>query len=114
MKLGEIADIVAACSMGKRDWYYVVDKRIGEITLHIVAHDICTATGRPMTWKSRRYVIEHNDTRDQIVQTALKAYLGAVEHEARETFTYREEAIFGPHHDVDALRAFTWEARADL
>lgn len=42
-------------------------------------------------------------TRSEVVQTALKAVLAAVEHEAREFFTYNGRAIFGPHYDVDAL-----------
>ncbi|MGZ5080868.1 MAG: hypothetical protein ACXWHZ_15770 [Usitatibacter sp.] len=103
MTLGEIADIVVECSMGDRDWHFVVSKQNGDTTLHIVAHGTCTKTGKPMTWLGRRWIIEPTDTRDQIVQTALKAFLACVEHEAREEFTYCDEAIFGPHHDVNAL-----------
>lgn len=42
-------------------------------------------------------------TKSEVVQTAFKAVLTAVEHETRETFLYRNKAIFGPHYNVDAL-----------
>lgn len=47
----------------------------------------------------------HN-TKTEIVMTALKAVLAAEEHEARERFKYRGEAIFSPHVDVDDLYRF--------
>ena len=39
----------------------------------------------------------------EIVQTAFKAVLTALEHEARENFTYRGHSIFDPHWDVEKL-----------
>ena len=42
-------------------------------------------------------------TPSELVQTALKCVLTSLEHEAREHFTYRGAAIFGPHFDVEAL-----------
>lgn len=40
---------------------------------------------------------------DQVVTTALKAWLSAVEHEAREAFLYKGQTIFGPHQSVENL-----------
>ena len=54
---------------------------------------------------SRRWLIRPEASTSEIVQTALKCVLTAMEHEVREQFLYRGRAIFGPHHDVDAL----WE-----
>lgn len=52
---------------------------------------------------TRKWYLSHEATRSEIVQTALKLVLTAVEHEARERFTYRGRPIFGPHFDVDRL-----------
>ncbi len=52
---------------------------------------------------SRKWMLSHYMTPSEIVQTALKAVLAAEEHEAREQFTYRGKAIFGPHFDVEEL-----------
>jgi hypothetical protein len=51
----------------------------------------------------RKWRISYWMTKSEIVQTAFKAYLAWLEHEAREAFTYKGAAIFGPHFDVEAL-----------
>lgn len=63
------------------------------------------------TWKGRKWCVSGHATRSEIVQTCLKAVLTATEHEVRESFLYRGEAIFGPHHDVEALRGVAQEKR---
>lgn len=54
----------------------------------------------------RKWWLSSHMTKSEIVSTAFKAVLTAVEHEARETFRYRGTAIFGPHFDVDRLAEF--------
>lgn len=51
----------------------------------------------------RKWRISRWMTKSEVVQTALQAYLAWVEHEARESFTYKGAAIFGPHFDVEEL-----------
>ncbi len=58
-----------------------------------------------IVWKSRKWRLSENMTRSEIAQTALKAVLTAEEHEAREKFLYKGRAVFGPHHNIDALHA---------
>lgn len=53
----------------------------------------------------RWWRLSYHMVKGEIVQTALKAVLTALEHEAREEFLYRDRAVFGPHLDIDAL----WE-----
>lgn len=55
------------------------------------------------TQHGRKWYVSLHATESEIVQTCLKAVLTALEHEAREQFTYNNRAIFGPHIDVDAL-----------
>ncbi len=65
----------------------------------------CFKTGSVEKWKTRSWRISFHMTKSEIVQTALKCLLTAVEHEAREAFKYKGQAIFGPHYDVDKLAA---------
>jgi hypothetical protein len=51
----------------------------------------------------RKWLLSRHMTKSEVVQTAFKAVLTALEHEAREHFRYRGKAIFGPHFDVDVL-----------
>lgn len=51
----------------------------------------------------RKWLLQPDMTDGEIVQTALKAILCAMEHEVREEFTYKGEAIFGPHYDIESL-----------
>ncbi len=53
--------------------------------------------------RGRKWYISRFSTKSEVVRTALKAVLTAVEHEAREDFHFRESRVFGPHIDVDAL-----------
>lgn len=53
-------------------------------------------------------------TVSELVQTALKAVLTAVEHEVREQFLYRGRAIFNPHCDVEELVALCERRALDV
>jgi hypothetical protein len=51
-------------------------------------------------------------TVSEIVQTAFKATLTALEHETREKFRYRDAAIFGPHFNVERMVALAGDPSA--
>lgn len=53
--------------------------------------------------KGRKFRLSIHMTKSEVVQTAFMAGLAFMEHEYREFFTYRDEAIFQPHWDVDDL-----------
>lgn len=55
------------------------------------------------TQKTRKWVLSPWMTKSEVVGTAFKCVITAVEHEARESFTYQGERIYSPHYDVDAL-----------
>lgn len=44
--------------------------------------------------------------KNEIVTTAFKAVMTAMEHEVRENFRYRGASIFNPHMDPDKLVDF--------
>lgn len=62
---------------------------------------------------TRKWLISSHATRSEIVQTAFKVVLTALEHEAREEFLYDGEAIFGPHFDIEALYDIAHRRRLD-
>ena len=86
-----------------QDWVFYVGEDGSRIYLQIHAVDKCSETGEPYAWTSRKWFISKHMTKSEVIQTALKAVLTAVEHEAREHFKYEGLAIFGPHYDVDKL-----------
>jgi len=51
----------------------------------------------------RKWQLSYYMCDEEIISTAYKAMLAAVEHEAREQFLWRGEAIYRPHYDIYAL-----------
>ena len=51
----------------------------------------------------RKWQLSYHMCDEEIISTAYKAMLAAVEHEAREQFTWRGQAIYRPHYDIYAL-----------
>lgn len=60
-------------------------------------------TGEKTLQKGRKWLLSPYMTKSEVVQTAFKAVITAVEHEARENFRYKSKPIFGPHFNVDRL-----------
>lgn len=78
--------------------------RSGEHYLQIQCYEgRCNVTGEAKEWKGRKWRLSVHMTPSEVVQTAFKAVLTALEHEARENFKYRGVSIFDPHYDVERL-----------
>ena len=65
----------------------------------------CVNTGEVERQSGRKWLLSPHMTECEVLFTALKAILTAVEHEAREGFTLDGVRIFGPHLSLDALLA---------
>lgn len=52
--------------------------------------------------RGRKWYISKHATVSEVVQTAFAAILAFEEHEARESFEYRGQRLFGPHIDINA------------
>jgi hypothetical protein len=48
-------------------------------------------------------MISTHMTPGELVQTAFKAVLTFLEHEARENFKYKGVSVFDPHYDIEKL-----------
>ena len=64
-------------------------------------------TGNRAVWFGRKWLLSPHMTRSEVVSTAFKAIMTAIEHETREQFLYQGRAIYDPHYDVDSL----WDLR---
>ena len=94
-----------------RDWHFAVIQRGAHSYLQIkflapdsgISH-IEDATQAVDIWQhGRKWLLSRHMTDGEVVQTAFKAIMAALEHEAREEFKYKDMAIFGPHYDIEAL-----------
>lgn len=65
--------------------------------------DTCPRTGNIKLQRGRKWYLSMHMTDSEIVQTAFLAAMTAMEHEVREFFEYRNQPIFRPHYDVNAL-----------
>jgi hypothetical protein len=86
-----------------KDWSFHLGCDSGQPCLWLRFTGPCSTTGSPQVWNGRRWLLSVRMSKSEIVQTAFKAVITAWEHEAREMFKYKGEAIFGPHIDCDRL-----------
>lgn len=60
-------------------------------------------SGKMVEQKTRKWQLSEHMVKSEIVQTAFKCILTSAEHTVREHFKYRDERVYGPHFDVEAL-----------
>lgn len=85
-------------------WQFEVAKEGTRWFLRVVDPlGVCNVTGGPLPWNGRWWRLSRHMTDGEVVQTALKAVLTALEHEAREKFTYRGVSVFDSHLDIEKL-----------
>ena len=78
-----------------------------DIRLRVVCKDgSCNVTGRPWNWNGRWWRLSRHMTDSEIVWTAFKAVLTALEHEAREKFTFKGIRVADSHVDIHKLADF--------
>lgn len=88
-----------------KDWNFIVDRDVGSSRcyLQIQFKGHCSVTGEPAPQRGRKWFLSPHMTKSEVVSTAFKAVMTAEEHETREHFKYKDQAIYGPHFDVDFL-----------
>lgn len=100
------------------DWKFTVKGRIANpevpVSMQVSFEAPCTKTGEEQGWKSRKWIISQHMVKSEIVLTAFKAMMTAIEHEARESFFVEGQPIFGPHINVDVLIGLYKQGRKEL
>ena len=101
-RLCDIEATVARCSFP--EWVITVKKDDKRPYLQVGAYSaVCNVSGHPLPWSDHKWFLSYHMTTSEIVQTAFKAVMTAVEHEVREQFMYRDQTVFAPHWDVEWL-----------
>lgn len=101
----QIREIVSNCKF--EDWLLEV-KMDGDrpyLQVHVL-NGKDSETGLPMEWTGRKWMLSPHMVPNEVVTTAFKAVMTAMEHEIRESFRYKGVAIYNPHLDPDALVDF--------
>lgn len=74
--------------------------------------DVCSISGEPKTFTSRKYYISPHMLDEEITQTGFLCLKTALEHELRETFKVEGKAIFGPHLSHSQLATIETKERS--
>jgi hypothetical protein len=115
LTLDQVTDVLSRCSFP--GYSFTVHGNFNDgSSAYLQARFVapCATGGEAKPQTTRKWRLSQHMTASEIVQTALKCVLTAVEHEAREHFTYRGQAIFGPHFDVEALVAIRRSSRLEV
>ncbi len=104
LNLNEIVEIVSQITY--KDWIFYVNEKNGVPYLQIQFYDICSISKKKEIQKCRKWQLSYHMVRSEVVRTAYKALLAAVEHEAAENFKYKGARIFNPHFDLDNMVDF--------
>ena len=85
------------------DWEYHLcfKNEIPYLQITFVAPD--NMTGEMALQSCRKWMLSYHMCDDEVLTTALKATLGAVEHETREQFKWKGQPIYRPHYDPKEL-----------
>ena len=63
--------------------------------------------------ESRKWRLSRWMVKSEVINTCFMAVMAAEEHEIRERFKYRGQAIYGPHYNVDVLAEARRKGGAD-
>ena len=74
--------------------------------LQVVMETKDAVTGEPYIAKGRKWLLSMHMVPGEVVQTAFLAVLTFLEHEVREQFKFKGQAIFNPHFNVEKLVEF--------
>jgi hypothetical protein len=57
-------------------------------------------TGKLELQKSRKWLIEHDATESDVVETAFSAIMRSYDHVVKEHFLYKGKRVYSPHFDI--------------
>ncbi len=88
-----------------RDWQFNLFNGGGHPYLKITFYDKDIRTDHLELQHCRKWQLSPHMVPSEIVRTAHKAVLAAMEHEADERFTYKGVRVFDPHTDLNWIAA---------
>lgn len=97
LKISAHFEMTFSGAMRDARWYLRVDALPGS---HWAT---CAVTQEALPWSGRKWRLSEHMTDGEVVQTAFLAVKTALEHEARERFTFDGVSVFDPHYDIHKL-----------
>ena len=85
------------------EYELMVVRRGEDLVLYARYWDADIVTGKLTEQKTRKWLLSWHMVPSEVVQTAFKCIMTSMEHRVREHFLYKEQRVFGPHFDVEAL-----------
>lgn len=82
---------------------FTVREGHGGVYLQGQYEDADIDTGVTETQYTRKWLLSPAMSDSEIVQTAFKLCMTSFEHQCREGFRYKDQLVFSPHYDVEAL-----------
>ena len=112
MNVEQVQDVINQCHYPEYSFSAILDSR-GGMYLQGAYGEQDVITGKYETQFTRRWFLNPEMVKSEIVQTVFKCVMTSMEHRVREWFRYRDRAIFGPHFDVDSLHAICTDEHLD-
>ena len=85
------------------DWKFVTMEKGDGFLLQVQFIGRDSITGKVALLKARKWYISSHAAKSEVIRTAFKAVMAAVEHETCEHFKYKNIAIYNPHLDPDHM-----------
>jgi len=98
-----LSEIISECSYPDMRFNLLYDEDHDVYFLQVSFWAIDVEDGYNKLMKGRKWYLSPYMTKSEVVGTAFKAVITALEHEAREKFKFVGAAVYNPHFDVDAL-----------
>jgi hypothetical protein len=80
---------------------FAIEETRGGYLIQMCREEVDANSGEQCEFKGRKWFVDREASRADVVRTAFKAVITWEEHEARHRFTYRGERLFDPHFEVD-------------
>lgn len=106
-----LAAVLARCAYPGFIFDFTIKGGIPMMRVHC-PKAVCNVTGGDISWNGRWWTMSKWMVDTEIVATAWKATIAAIEHEARELFTFDGVMLFDPHMSVHHLVALRQRADA--
>lgn len=97
-----LASVLARCAYPGFVFDFTIKGGVPMMRVHC-PKAVCNVTGADISWNGRWWTMSKWMVDTEIVATAWKATFAAIEHEARELFTFDEVTLFDPHMSVAKL-----------
>ena len=102
--LDHVREVIGRCKY--LDWNLDVKLDGTRWYLQVRAKTPDCNTGELVEWTGRKWMLGPHMVDNELITTAYKAVMMAVEHEVRENFRYRGVAVQNPHVNYDKLAEF--------